>query len=99
MRGQRTESTERVWLTYLGVEERTSLNRTTLWRAVRRGDLRVGGVGRAPRFHVDDVDEFMRRGYPGRRSVEAGAVSPKPFGRSESEAPGQEGGVPSGLTS
>ena len=53
---------ERVWLTYADTEEYTGYDRVTLWRAVRRGALRVGGVERAPRFHVDDVDEFMRRG-------------------------------------
>ena len=51
-----------VWLTYSQAEGYTGLDRTTLWRAVRRGDLQVGGVGRAPRFHVDDLDEFMRSG-------------------------------------
>ncbi len=63
---QQTKIPERVWLSYSEMEKYTGLDRTTLWRAVRRGDLRVGGVGRAPRFHVNDVDEFMRRGESGR---------------------------------
>jgi excisionase family DNA binding protein len=62
MQEQQARTSERVWLTYSEASTRTALDRSTLWRAVRRGDLRVGGVGRAPRFHVDDVDEFMRRG-------------------------------------
>jgi len=56
------ETPERTWLTYSEAEGHTGLDRTTLWRAVRRGDLRVGGVGRAPRFYVGDLDTFMRRG-------------------------------------
>ncbi len=63
---QTKTSEERVWLTYAEVEERTGLHRSTLWRATRRGALRVGGVGRAPRFHVDDIDNFMRLGESGR---------------------------------
>ena len=60
------KTSERVWLTYEEAEERTGLHRTTLWRASRRGLLRQGGFNRTPRFHVDDVDEFMRRGGSGR---------------------------------
>jgi len=39
-----------------------AVDRVTLWRAVKRGELRAGGVGRAVRFHRDDLDEFMRFG-------------------------------------
>ena len=60
------KTSERVWLTYAEAAELTRLHRSTLWRAVRRGDLRAGGIDSAPRFHVDDVDEFMRRGGVGR---------------------------------
>ncbi len=62
MQEQRAKASERVWLTYLEAAERSGLHRVTLYRAVRRGDLRVGGVGRAPRFHVNDLDAFLRRG-------------------------------------
>ena len=62
----RTESAERVWFNYSQASARTGLHPSTLWRAVRRGSLRVGGVKRAPRFHVDDLDQFMRRGGSGR---------------------------------
>ncbi len=57
---------DRVWLRPLEAAEYTALNRTTLWRATRRGDLRVGGIERAPRYHVDDLNEFMRRRESGR---------------------------------
>jgi len=66
MEEHKTASSERVWFTYAEASTRTALHPSTLWRAVRRGDLRVGGIGRAPRFHVDELDEFMRRGGSGR---------------------------------
>jgi hypothetical protein len=62
----RTERAERVWLNYSEASARTRLHPSTLWRAVRRGSLRVGGLKKAPRFHVDDLDQFMRRGGSGR---------------------------------
>ncbi len=62
MQEPETSARERVWLTYAEVSARTSLHPVTLWRAVRRGDLEVGGTIGAPRFHVDAVDDFMRRG-------------------------------------
>jgi excisionase family DNA binding protein len=40
-------------------EEYTTLHRVTLWRAVRDGRLKASGYGRAVRFHVKDLDEFM----------------------------------------
>jgi hypothetical protein len=58
----KTSTPERVWLTYAEASARTSLHPITLWRAVRRGDLAVGGTSGAPRFHVDSIDDFMRRG-------------------------------------
>lgn len=61
-----TRAPDRVWFNYSEASTRTGLHPSTLWRAVRRGDLRVGGIGRAPRFHVDELDEFMRRGGSGR---------------------------------
>lgn len=66
MEEHRTESSDRVWFNYSEAAARTGLHPSTLWRAVRRGDLRVGGIGRAPRFHMDELDEFMRHGRSGR---------------------------------
>lgn len=54
------QASEKAWLTYQEAAEYTSLDRVTLWRAVKRGDLRAGGVGRAVRFHRGDLDKFMR---------------------------------------
>ena len=59
---ERVGRTESPWLTYPEAAEYCRLDRTTLWRAVKRGELRVGGVGRAARFHKDDLDAFMRSG-------------------------------------
>ena len=47
------------YLDYTGAEEYTTLHRVTLWRAVRDGKLKASGYGRAVRFHVKDLDEFM----------------------------------------
>jgi excisionase family DNA binding protein len=50
---------ERKYLRYAEAEHYTGLQRVTLWRAVRDGKLRVSGYGRAVRFRVEDLDEFM----------------------------------------
>jgi excisionase family DNA binding protein len=49
-------------MSYTESADYCAVDRVTLWRAVKRGELRVGGVGRAVRFHRDDLDEFMRSG-------------------------------------
>ena len=59
MEGKAT-NTERVWMTYEQAAEYTGLDRTTLWRAVRRGTLRAGGARRAVRFYRDDLDTWLR---------------------------------------
>jgi excisionase family DNA binding protein len=50
---------ERPYLTYAEAESYTGLHRVTLWRAVRDHRLKTSGYGRAIRFHVRDLDEFM----------------------------------------
>ena len=47
------------YLDYTRAEDYTTLHRVTLWRAVREGRLKASGYGRAVRFHVKDLDEFM----------------------------------------
>ena len=47
------------YLNYARAEEYTTLDRVTLWRAVKAGKLKASGYGRAVRFHVGDLDEFM----------------------------------------
>lgn len=58
------EATEQVsgrfWLSYEQAAKYCGVERTTLWRAVKRGDLRAGGVGRAVRFERNELDRFMR---------------------------------------
>lgn len=50
---------ERKYLRYEEAEQYTGLHRVTLWRAVRNGQLKASGYGRAVRFHIKDLDEFM----------------------------------------
>jgi hypothetical protein len=47
-------TTKSPYLDYARAEECT-----TLWRAVKAGRLNASGYGRAVRFHVKDLDEFM----------------------------------------
>jgi excisionase family DNA binding protein len=51
---------ERPYLTTTESEKYTGLHKVTLWRARRDGHLRASGYGRAVRYHVRDLDEFMR---------------------------------------
>lgn len=48
------------YLTYAEAAVYCRLDRTTLWRAVRVGDLQSSGRGRAVRFHRDELDRFMQ---------------------------------------
>jgi excisionase family DNA binding protein len=52
--------TESPYLTYAEAAAYCRLDRTTLWRAVRAGDLRADGSGRAVRFHRKELDRFMQ---------------------------------------
>jgi excisionase family DNA binding protein len=54
-----TAAVEKVWLSYPEAEERTGLSSTTLWRALRTGELRASGRGRGIRFHRDELDRYM----------------------------------------
>lgn len=57
------EAPEQVWwMTYEQAARYCNVERTTLWRAVKRGALRQGGYGRAVRFERAELDRFMRSG-------------------------------------
>jgi len=51
--------TDSPYLTYQEAAAYCRCDRTTLWRAVRAGDLRASGPGRAVRFHRDELDAWM----------------------------------------
>jgi excisionase family DNA binding protein len=51
---------QRSYLTYEEAALYTNLSSVTLWRAVRDGRLKPTGPGRAVRFHMDELDGFMR---------------------------------------
>ena len=47
------------YVDYAGAERYTGLNRVTLWKRVRSGELRAWKVGSAVRFRLADLDAFM----------------------------------------
>lgn len=51
---------ESPYLTYEQAATYCNVERTTLYRAVRRGLLKASGPGMAVRFHRDDLDAWMR---------------------------------------
>lgn len=57
---QTTAMPERVWMAYPEAEDYTGYQRTTIWRAVKRGELRQGGLPGSPRFHRDELDRWLR---------------------------------------
>jgi excisionase family DNA binding protein len=62
-----TETTEQAWLSFRESAAYTGLHRVTLWRAVKRGELRAGGSGRAVRFEKAELDRWMRSGSTGKK--------------------------------
>jgi hypothetical protein len=48
------------WMSYEHAAAYAGYDRVTLWRAVKRGELRVGGLPGAPRFHRDELDRWLR---------------------------------------
>lgn len=55
-------ATERTWMNYQEAAEYTGLDRVTIWRAVKRGELRAGGLVRAVRFERAELDRWLRSG-------------------------------------
>ena len=53
--------TESPYRTYKEAAAYCRVHRTTLWRAVRDGRLKVVGPETTPRFHIRDLDQFMAR--------------------------------------
>ncbi len=53
-------ATESPYLTYKEAACYCRCERTTIFRAVRRGSLKASGPGTAVRFHLDDLDDWMR---------------------------------------
>lgn len=50
---------ESPYLTYEEAANYCRCERTTLYRAVRRGSLKASGPGTAVRFHRDELDRWM----------------------------------------
>jgi excisionase family DNA binding protein len=49
-------------MNYQEAAEYTGLDRVTIWRAVKRGELRAGGLVRAVRFERAELDRWLRSG-------------------------------------
>jgi len=52
-------TTESPYYSYERSAAYCNVDRTTLWRAVKAGDLRASGPGRAVRFHRGELDRWM----------------------------------------
>ncbi|MBA3473564.1 MAG: helix-turn-helix domain-containing protein [Rubrobacter sp.] len=52
-------ATESPYLTYADAATYCNVERTTIYRAVRRGLLKASGPGMAVRFHRDELDRWM----------------------------------------
>lgn len=52
-------ATESPYMTYEEAASYCRVNRTTLWRAARRGQLRESGPGMAVRFRRAELDRWM----------------------------------------
>ena len=52
-------ATESPYLTYEEASRYCRCERTTIYRAVRRGSLKASGPGTAVRFHRDELDRWM----------------------------------------
>jgi excisionase family DNA binding protein len=47
------------YLNYAQAAAYVNVNRVTIWRAVKAGDLRASGPGKAIRFRRDELDSWM----------------------------------------
>lgn len=56
---QATATVEREYLSYGEAEQFTGLHRTTIWRALRAGELRASGNGRGIKFSRDELRRWM----------------------------------------
>lgn len=61
-----TETT-RVWMTTAQAAEYVAVDPVTLWRARRRGLLKVGSAGRTVRYHREELDRWLRSSGEGQK--------------------------------
>jgi excisionase family DNA binding protein len=55
------EPVRQEWITYAEAERYSGLSRTTLWRRITHGDLKVAKVGRSVRIYLPNLYEFMNQ--------------------------------------
>ncbi len=49
------------WISYEEAERFSGLSHTSLWRRVKRGEIKSARVGRSVRIHLPTLREFMER--------------------------------------
>ncbi len=54
------------WISYRDSERLSGLSRQTLWRAARRGQLKIAYIGRAARINRESLKAFMEAHVPDR---------------------------------
>ena len=54
-----TATVEREYVGYGDAEKITGLNRVTIWRAVKAGELKASGSGRGIRFSTAELRRWM----------------------------------------
>ncbi len=52
-------TTEKLYLTYREAEQLTGLHETTIWRALKTGELKASGRGRGIRFARAELIRWM----------------------------------------
>jgi len=63
------QTIEQAWLSYPEAERYSGLSRTTLWRAVSRGEVKAARVGRAVRISRSELDRFMEQAAAQRQTL------------------------------
>jgi excisionase family DNA binding protein len=51
----------REWVTYKQAEELSGLSRTTLWKLLSAGEIKVARIGRAVRINRRSIDDYLER--------------------------------------
>lgn len=53
------ENGSQEWMNYPEAEEYSGLSHTTLWRCIKRGEIKAARIGRAVRINRKSLEDFM----------------------------------------